>query len=66
MNKAIQTNDGWFKGTRSGHAGACVEGKRNGNGVVEIRDSKLPEGAPRLIQGSFSELRAFIADGFGG
>ena len=51
-------NERWQKATRSGSNGQCVEA-RYLDGVVEVRNSKLPEaGAVRFTR---SEWLTFIA-----
>jgi hypothetical protein len=49
----------WIKATKSNDASNCVELRRNGD-VVELRDSKNPDGPILTFTGS--ELDAF-ADG---
>lgn len=52
------TATAWRKSTRSGNSGAnCVEA-RKGNGVYQVRDSKLDEDSPvfDLAQGDFTGL----------
>lgn len=55
----METTNGWHKGSRSGHTGACVEAKRIG-GIVHIKDSKQNDDAARLDEGGFTALKAFI------
>ena len=49
----------WHKSTRSnGSGGACVEVARNLPGIVDVRDSKNPDGPALIVSGD--EWASFI------
>lgn len=49
----------WFKSTKSGAAGHCVEALENGDGAVSVRNSKSPEGG--TVAFTADEWSAFVA-----
>ena len=53
----MSTDTPWIKATASGNGGECVQIRRHG-GVVEVRDSKDPEGA--VLRFTSGEWVAFL------
>jgi len=54
----------WYKSSRSGGADNCVEARRVGDGSVQLRDSKDPDGP--VLAFTPSEWDAFIGGAKGG
>ncbi len=51
----------WRKSSYSGHANSdCVEARASGRGIVQVRDSKDPQG--RALAFSRAAWRAFLAE----
>jgi hypothetical protein len=48
----------WYKSSRSGGADNCVEARLTGDGSVQLRDSKDPDGS--VLTFTPSEWDAFI------
>jgi hypothetical protein len=50
----------WFKSTRSGNNGACVEVARLGDGTIGVRDTKA-QGQGPILTFTRAEWDAFIS-----
>lgn len=53
--------DGWFKSSRSGSEGSCVEANMSTPGTVLVRDSKLGPDASPILTFTHAEWTAFVA-----